>query len=121
LQLSNCDLYIKQVYPKDPKQRSDIYDEYSNTISLPQKYKMYKEPAEKLASIPTHCRMYFRQGCSFVQTAQITKQSKKDWTTLLNRSRVNIREDYIKPIDTVADFLAFYAGASAHVQALWGG
>jgi hypothetical protein len=121
LQLSNCDFFIKKVYPKDLKQRNEIFEYYTTTNSHPQKYEMYKEPAVKLSSIPTQCRMYFRQGCSFVQTAQITQQSKKDWTTLLNRSRVNIREDYITPIDTVADFLAYYAGARAHVQAVWGG
>ncbi len=115
LQRYNCDLSLKEVFPKKRDERDGAFSVYRQTASLPSNYIMYSRPAVKLASIPEACRMYTQMGCAFVMNLQITSKSKTDWTAYLNGTTSNIRNNYIDPLNTVVKDATYYIGANASI------
>jgi hypothetical protein len=111
LKLYGCDVHLKNIFPSIAEERSKLFDLHSSIKSLPPKYAMYGDPAEKLATIPEPCQLYISMGCAFVLKLQELKQSRQGWTKFVNVTAEKIISEYVSPIDKSVGLIAHYTGA----------
>ena len=111
LEIYDCAIHWKNVYPTIQKQRNDLYQlskmqgDTSDVV-----YHVMNESAQPYSSttVPEFCQTYESEGCVAVLSALYQSRSTGEWVQFVNTTR-DLINSYLTPLNDTINYVTYYA------------